>query len=61
MQVAGTDERNAGTDERDERQAGTDEVDAHLLDAPPTERPPAERTDEGDVEAHSLTEAPPTE
>ena len=58
MQVAGTDERNAGTDERE---AGTDDVEAHLLDAPPTERPPAERTDEGDVEAHNLTEAPPTE
>jgi hypothetical protein len=54
MQVAGTDERN-------EREAGTEDVDAHLLDAPPTERPPAERTDEGDVEAHNLTEAPPTE
>ncbi|MGH2920960.1 MAG: hypothetical protein ACRDKU_02705 [Gaiellaceae bacterium] len=52
----------SGTDERNEREAGTEDVDAHLLDAPPTERPPAERTDEGDdVEAHNLTEAPPTE
>jgi hypothetical protein len=59
MQVAGTDEREYGSDDRE---ATTDDVEGHLLDAPPAERPPAERTDEGDdVEAHGITEAPPAE
>ena len=53
------------TDEgkNDERETNSDDVEAHsLLDAPPSERPPADRNDEGDdVEAHTMSEAPPSE
>jgi len=47
----------------EERETTSDDVEAHsLLDAPPSERPPADRNDEGDdVEAHVLSEAPPSE
>lgn len=53
----------ARTDERDERDTTSDEVEGHLLDSPPSERPPADRNDEGDdVEAHMPpSERPPSD
>ena len=54
----------SSTDERDymgdEREATTDDVEGHYLgDAPNSDAPTSDRTDEGDdVEAHMLSDAP---
>ena len=60
--MVSTNEREYETAARagsDERESNSDDVEALASSTPPSERPPADRSDEGDdVETHVLSEAP---